>query len=370
MSKLTSHKPATVSELLTAIFETLDRESLPYVVMRNYEGYPESLTGDVDLSLRAEDMPAARDALIDCARSVGWDIFFEVKRPYVAYLGMCSSQYPERSVLVVELFCGGTLHWNAFLPAEDLIGGRQRLRGFWIPSPNHETVLTLVHHLMWGSKVPPKYRELVHSRVSADPLGVTSVLAKKFGPSLARELVRSVVAQDWERVIGMAKPMRQRLISKTFTSNPAKWMPKAILTIRALRNREPGISLIIQAPSKELGAPLLKGMFELADEWHLFNPCFRKSYSCDTLDEAEAQLRNQKNCQGVAAGGLLLIGLFDDCQTKDSQLVLRVDRECFRLGARSVTHAGSQELGDHASAHLAWELVLTTCAELRNSTQK
>lgn len=98
----------SVEKLLAAVLERLDAEGVSYLVMRNHQGYPEKVTGDVDLVVCKSDLARGREIIVACARAAGWEVFLEARRPYLAYIGLSSARLPERFALVIELFAGGT----------------------------------------------------------------------------------------------------------------------------------------------------------------------------------------------------------------------------------------------------------------------
>src|SRR5260221_352364 len=52
------------SRILLGVFETLDREGIPYCVLHGYESYPEQIRSDVDCMISAAVRPRQLAALL------------------------------------------------------------------------------------------------------------------------------------------------------------------------------------------------------------------------------------------------------------------------------------------------------------------
>ena len=99
-------------------FKALNDYGVDYCVQRNYQGYPQQLTGDIDLVVRQSDLKLAVDILKRACSSEGWTEYFTVLRSYAAHLGLCSDRDNERMVLVWELFPGGPWRPVYYLSAD------------------------------------------------------------------------------------------------------------------------------------------------------------------------------------------------------------------------------------------------------------
>ena len=60
--------------LILRIFRTLDEEKIPYVVLRNYEGLPDTIGHDIDLLVSEDFSDRCSELLLVITRREGWFI--------------------------------------------------------------------------------------------------------------------------------------------------------------------------------------------------------------------------------------------------------------------------------------------------------
>ena len=97
---------ATATDFLECVFEELDAAAVRYCVERNYEQYPDNITGDVDLVVCSASFPTAVEAIGRAAKRNNWQVFIEYTSTQAVHIGFFADIYPERFCLVIELFNG------------------------------------------------------------------------------------------------------------------------------------------------------------------------------------------------------------------------------------------------------------------------
>ena len=58
-----------ISELLSALFDRLNKEKVTYCLLRNYEGLPEKVQNDVDIWVKDGEQRKFQNILFDSAKS-------------------------------------------------------------------------------------------------------------------------------------------------------------------------------------------------------------------------------------------------------------------------------------------------------------
>ncbi|HVL32026.1 MAG TPA: hypothetical protein VM600_00410, partial [Actinomycetota bacterium] len=93
----------SAGELIVDITQGLDAATVPYVILRNYEGYPEVVTGDVDFLVAGDQADAMRDQIRKSAAVLGWRAVRYLNRPY-GYSVTLYREGTDRPYLVIDVF--------------------------------------------------------------------------------------------------------------------------------------------------------------------------------------------------------------------------------------------------------------------------
>ncbi len=203
------------SEFLFALFRALDKEGVRYCILRNYEDFPISNIGrDIDFLIYPFDLPGVNRALhsIHGIRIVGY-----TERHYVASFfltGVSTSLQAQALQIDFDL----SLTWKGlpYLPTDAVLNAMiSRPAGnstFFVPSPVHEAIISLLASLLVGGWLNEKYLARV-SQVFADNRNeVIASLLPQFGLYTARQLVDSVISGDYARIVSCVRSLRISLI--------------------------------------------------------------------------------------------------------------------------------------------------------------
>jgi hypothetical protein len=201
-------------EFLAALFQALDKEGVRYCVLRNYEDFPINNIGrDVDFLIYPFDLPGVNRALrsIQGIRIVGY-----TERHYVAsfFLAGVSTSLQSRAL---QLDFDLSLTWKGlpYLPADAVLKAViSRPAGnstFFVPSPVHEAIISLLASLLIGGWLNEKYLHHVRQIFTDNRLEVIASLFPQFGLKAATRLVDSVTGGDRARILGCVRSLRVSL---------------------------------------------------------------------------------------------------------------------------------------------------------------
>ena len=364
----------SASKLLASILDSLRRQAIPYVVERNYTGYPEYLTGDVDLIVAPAGVESAAGRILQVADELGWSCFYELRRPYVRYLGLCRDVFPERSVLVIELFAGGLWYSVPFLTAAEILAQRRLYHDLWVPSLHHEAGITLFHHLLWNRRIPQKYRTRIGDLVGPERSEFLLAMTPAFGERLSKKVCALVQDECWAELEGLARQCLLQLNWRGFSRRPFAYISGWCEAVRSWQHTEQGVVLVLRADHDVWRRKVVQAMLDLADEWHIFLPSFRKCIDVATQAEFQQQRASLFRIarRAVARGGVAVFGVpLAEAEDVFSQVgtCYRIDyrHNALRLQDRLV----AEELlnHDHMSARrtasLIWSSVLASHANRR-----
>ena len=311
---------SVVSHFLAAILEWFDDNSLQYCVQRNYQGYPNRLTGDVDLVVLPGQVVSIAHGIRQLAKRVGWDCYVEHAWKNAAHLGFYKPVCPGRFALVVELFAGGGWRGMTYLLASRVLERRIRHGITWRPSPAHQAIITVIHHLLYNGHVPLKYRTEVASLVNEDSESFVHELSYAFGHRLAELTLESIVAGDWDTLANKVQRYKLVLIVRSSLRSPLAFAAAMLQGFVASRHVPAGVVLAVCSANERQRHDLCGALLTVANRWHLFLPPVRKMIDFGSLNPVQVA-RNRRLIQYVVRrGGVAIVGCDDTSVIVDADL--------------------------------------------------
>jgi hypothetical protein len=265
----------SASALLSAIFEWFDKTDHLYCVQRNYQGYPDKLTGDVDLVVAHDQAASIADELRNIAKKLGWACYIKHAWNNTAHLGFYKPVYPNRFVLVIDLFAGCGWHGIIYLSASDVLYHRIRYGITWCPLPAHQAIITLIHHLLYNGFVPSKYRQEIISLVSEDTESFSQFLSQSFGDKLTKLVLNSIFDGDWEILSRKVSYFKISLVLRA-SKTPIVLAKTLLKGYDSFCNIPEGVVLLVVDDDFRRRKKLCNALLDTANRWHLFLPPLRK----------------------------------------------------------------------------------------------
>jgi len=264
------------SSLLKSVFEYLDEAGIEYCVERNYEGYPERLTGDVDLVVGDRDLIGAASGIISVAAKSGWNCYQHHVWEKTAYIGLAADVFPNRFALTIELFAGARWHGLPFLGAAPILKNRSSHGVTWRPRPAHQVVITAIHHLLYNNHIPEKYREELSDLASSDSDEIESSLMVGFGKSWATKIRREIVASNWLFFDAeLSRRLKVAVILRSFITNPIGFFRVTVMGILANSRRPEGVIVYVGLANRLFAERFCDSLLEICHRWHIFAPPLR-----------------------------------------------------------------------------------------------
>lgn len=308
------------SQLLSGLIGLLEDSGARYVFGRNYEGYPETLTGDIDINVEPEAVDRIRKPFERLFRATGWRVFRRQHRPHVeAYqLFRASDETGERPFLVVEFFLGFTWLGAEFMSFDGVWKRRIRHRNFWAADRLDGILSTLLHYYFWSGFLPEKYLGLWRQELEAgDRQAVVDRLNEVFPGRLAATLSETLVGliglpdSEWREVSGaferrhwfeaQTRKRRQRFILRRFLKHhPGRFVVNVFALLKGgLQDliHPPGACLQICGEGAEAAAQQL---LRHAKKYHLY----KNRFSCVASEpESCSKFRTWRT---LVRGGLMI----------------------------------------------------------------
>ena len=141
-------------EFLAALFRILERDSVPYCILRNYENIYEDASSDIDVAVEPKHVRRFRQALNDAAEFSGFSLIHQTRYINFSYV------YWSPAGIFLRVDVETEVRWRIFpvLSAGAVVGLRRKHGEFYIPHPRHESVVIFLAAL-WRRTVRERYQD-------------------------------------------------------------------------------------------------------------------------------------------------------------------------------------------------------------------
>lgn len=237
------------AEFLGILFEVLERESLPYCILRNYERIYDDGASDVDLIVEEAQVEQLQKCLSEAARRSGHFLVHQAR--YVNH----SFVYGRQNGRFLRVDVETEVRWRFFpvLSAKAVLGLRRKHQEFYVPHPRHEAVILFVAAI-WRGTLSERYSrrlgELYGRQVEAGELDeLVRTLECAFGAA-GKELSGAMKAiATGEAIAPRFGALRRSLIINAFGNRPNFRQFSGFLAADFWRlihrlDQPPGISLL------------------------------------------------------------------------------------------------------------------------------
>lgn len=219
---MTTQVCASVGHFVATVFEYLERQKLPYIVLRNYEGLPGHVGNDIDILVAEGESDRFSTVLCKIATKEGWCLAQHANR-----YGFCSFIFVPLPNIVTDQ----SLKWDAWEPinwkgftwvnTEVALGSRQvHPNGFYIPAPGVEAAILLLKELLQFGKIKSKYLGRIQHFAQTDSEGFKKVLKIHFGENLASHLLFQAQQGNWKHIKKSYWFLRLALVKNAIKHNP------------------------------------------------------------------------------------------------------------------------------------------------------
>ena len=139
--------------LVSRLFSRLASDDISYVVLRNYEGLPNSVGHDLDLLLDEGDLARYRSLLRMTAEDCGWKIVRVESRYGYWKCYLYRPDSTERSFLQIDAFYPQHYRGMPWFSSVEVLADRVAYGEFYIPAPGHEAADLLLKELLGSGRM-------------------------------------------------------------------------------------------------------------------------------------------------------------------------------------------------------------------------
>ncbi len=209
---------------LTALFAAYERECVRYVVLRNYERFPEDFGKDVDLVVHPADARRSHDIIARVGGDMGLYLTHRRKRSshVTYYLLPAPVDGVERGVLI-DVRTDIVHQGFPYLPGDIVTDTRQRHDRFFVPSPAVESLAMLLHCIIVRRDIRASYDARLRELGAGERAEFERAAAPVVGRRLARRLADAVEAGRPELALSLRGALL-RACARRHPGGVARWL--------------------------------------------------------------------------------------------------------------------------------------------------
>ncbi len=199
-----------ISQFITAAFRAWEKAGIDFLVLRNYEGLPQTVSNDIDVLVSPGQARKAEEILRAAAPEAGFRLHNRAEYSTLA-LYFSSASGAEAHI---DIFQG--LQWRAFdfLNCDRFLAKKIGKGLFSIPHPAHEAVTSLLVTMIYDCHIKEKYKASITAGFKVDPEEARALLAETYGEKHANFVVQAGAAERWEELRLTTASLRRSLIAR------------------------------------------------------------------------------------------------------------------------------------------------------------
>lgn len=220
-----------LGEFMASLFQEFERAGVRPCILRNYEGFPEiNIGNDVDFLIRSSELSQAIRALrsMPGIRIVGYAERYHVAMVFLEGI----SPAAELHAMQVDFIRNFTWKGLPFLAADAVLQAAiPRQAGelkFFVPSPVHEAIVSLLSSLLVAGRLKEKYFLKVQQTFASNSSEVIAALLPQFRLKAATRLVGAVIDGDRSKIQSCVRPLRVALGLRSLLHKPARGVRSAV----------------------------------------------------------------------------------------------------------------------------------------------
>lgn len=177
------------AEVLAAVFGALNQSGIKWLVLRNYEGLPESnRSKDIDLAFLKEDFTRAGAIIANEMLIAGFDRVHIENFQYVRCLTFFKILEKNVISIKIDLLDGFVWRGAQLFSFDQMYESRVAYRNFFVPDKVDDAVMLWMKPLLTGGIIKKNYVKDILSVVDSNPEKFRLRLKNTFGECLTKEV--------------------------------------------------------------------------------------------------------------------------------------------------------------------------------------
>lgn len=271
------------ASIVSTLFERFSAEAINYCLLRNVEGLPNVIDGDIDILVAPDHLPKVEAILADLAaeslivRKIKRNEHLQVFVVSPDEIGLAVEEGHPIEGVALDFQTG--LQWKGipYMDAEAVLTDRHQEQGFYVPGLRHYGSHLACHILLDKDYVKSEYRDIIREALSSEGEATFTPLIPSIGKAGVANLYTAFQTGDNAEILSQRKMITRKLLFSSLGSAPScfLFLVKKYLRMAGYALAPPGILVATAGPDGAGKSTLIdKTALAFAEEF----PLVKKQY--------------------------------------------------------------------------------------------
>lgn len=209
------------SKLLTLFFQQMNQEQIPFFVLRNYEGLPETNTSkDVDIIVKPERYLKAKEILLDTFRKCRLSHYYQMnfERAHCFYGMNLNCHF----AIHIDLIAGYANKGFEILTFDYLYKNTITYKDFKVLKSSLDVVMLLLYKVIGCKELKEKYRQTIKTTYLKESSEIRNILQNVLGEKLGYTVEQYIRENEYEKIVFLADNIGFTAKRRVLLKNPMK----------------------------------------------------------------------------------------------------------------------------------------------------
>lgn len=203
------------SDFLVNIFKKFKKNSIEYVILRNYEKLPyDNDSKDVDILIKACTIDNTFNLILKEAKELGYNCIWLNPLDYLVGLVLAKIENGIIYSIKIDLFIG--LKWRGieYINSDLILSKQIPYKEFFVPSKESEAFIMIMYYILYAKGIRDKYLNHIYCYATNNIDDFNYILTKTLDLSLSLKISKLITQNQIEEIVSLRKDIIKKLLSK------------------------------------------------------------------------------------------------------------------------------------------------------------
>ena len=203
------------SDFLVNIFKKFKKNSIEYVILRNYEKLPyDNDSKDVDILIKACTIDNTFNLILKEAKELGYNCIWLNPLDYLVGLVLAKIENGIIYSIKIDLFIG--LKWRGieYINSDLILSKQIPYKEFFVPSKESEAFIMIMYYILYAKGIRDKYLNHIYCYATNNIDDFNYILTKTLDSSLSLKISKLITQNQIEEIVSLRQDIINKLLSK------------------------------------------------------------------------------------------------------------------------------------------------------------